>query len=62
MTPGDANESTQLKQRVTTIVLAVLAVVFVILRLTARQMKRMAWGWDDYTLIAGLVSLLSPQF
>ncbi|KAJ5605737.1 hypothetical protein N7510_008518 [Penicillium lagena] len=54
MTQSDADESTQLKQRVTTIVLAVLAVVFVALRLTARQMKGMAWGMDDYTLIVGL--------
>jgi hypothetical protein len=62
MTRGEANESTQVQQRVTTIVLAVLAVVFVVLRLSARQMKRMAWGTDDLTLILGLVSLLSHPF
>lgn len=50
-------QSTQSKQRVTTIVMAVLAIVFLCLRLLARRVKKIHLGADDVTLIVGLVSL-----
>lgn len=59
MVPTDASETTQPKQRITTIVLAVLAIFFVLLRLVARHMKRAPLGMDDWTLIVGLVGLSS---
>lgn len=51
--------STQPKQRITTIALAILAIVFLLLRLTARHMKRIGLGVDDWTLIVGLVGFVS---
>ncbi|GLI76809.1 hypothetical protein PoHVEF18_005087 [Penicillium ochrochloron] len=50
--------STQSKQRITTIALAILAIVFLLLRLTARHMKRIGLGVDDWTLIVGLIFVL----
>lgn len=50
-------QSTQSKQRVTTIVMAVLAIAFLCLRLLARRVKKIHLGADDLTLIVGLVSL-----
>jgi succinate dehydrogenase hydrophobic anchor subunit len=58
MASGYEEASTQSKQRVTTIVLAVLAIVFLFLRLLARRVKKIHLGPDDTTLIVGLVSLL----
>lgn len=55
MASSGAQESTQPKQRVTTIVLAVLAIVFLLLRLLARYTRKLALGADDWTLIAALV-------
>jgi succinate dehydrogenase hydrophobic anchor subunit len=54
-----AEESTQTKQRVTTIALAILAIVFLLLRIIARRMKRIGLGVDDWTLIVGLVGFSS---
>ncbi|KAJ5930447.1 hypothetical protein N7466_005940 [Penicillium verhagenii] len=51
-------ESTQPKQRITTIVLAVLAIVFLCLRLLARRVKKIHLGPDDTTLIVGLFGVL----
>lgn len=53
-------QSTQSKQRVTTIALAILAIIFLCLRLLARRVKKIHLGPDDATLIVGLVSL--PPF
>lgn len=50
-------QSTQSKQRVTTIALAILAIIFLCLRLLARRVKKIHLGPDDATLIVGLVSL-----
>ncbi|KAJ5833618.1 hypothetical protein N7474_001929 [Penicillium riverlandense] len=59
MVPNDDGETTQPKQRITTIVLAVLAIFFMFLRLAARQMKRAPLGMDDWTLIMGLVFVVA---
>lgn len=59
MAPSKSEESTQTKQRITTIVLALLAIVFLLLRLVARRMKRIGLGVDDWTLIVGLVGFVS---
>ncbi|KAJ5506517.1 hypothetical protein N7453_005474 [Penicillium expansum] len=58
MASSDVQESTQLKQRITTIVLAVLAIFFLILRLVARRMKHIHLGVDDWTLVVGLIFVL----
>ncbi|KAJ5797892.1 uncharacterized protein N7503_007188 [Penicillium pulvis] len=58
MTSDYDEQSTQSKQRVTTIVLAVLAIVFLCLRLLARRVKNIHLGPDDVTLIVGLVLVL----
>jgi nicotinamide riboside transporter PnuC len=58
MASNRSEESTQSKQRITTIVLAILAIIFLILRLVARHMKRIGLGMDDWTLIVGLVGFL----
>lgn len=58
MTSTRSEESTQSKQRITTIVLAILAIIFLLLRLVARRMKRIGLGVDDWTLIVGLVGLV----
>ncbi|KAJ5639526.1 uncharacterized protein N7484_007388 [Penicillium longicatenatum] len=58
MASGYEEASTQSKQRVTTIVLAVLAIVFLFLRLLARRVKKIHLGPDDMTLIVGLVLVL----
>jgi hypothetical protein len=50
-----AHESTQPKQRITTIVFAVLAIFFFTLRIIARRLKQVHLGPDDWTLVAGLV-------
>lgn len=55
MASSNVKESTQPKQRITTIVLAVLAIFFLILRLVARRMKHIHLGVDDWTLVVGLV-------
>ncbi|KAJ5513357.1 hypothetical protein N7463_002909 [Penicillium fimorum] len=55
MDSSDAHESTQPRQRITTIVFAVLAIFFLALRLVARGMKHAHLGADDYTLIVGLI-------
>jgi hypothetical protein len=62
MASNDAQESTRPKQRITTIVLAVLAIVFLVLRLVARRMKRIHLGADDWTLIVGLVCSSCSSF
>ncbi|KAJ5676034.1 hypothetical protein N7462_008931 [Penicillium macrosclerotiorum] len=58
MASSDAEQSTQPRQRITTIVLAALAIFFLILRLLARRVKQIDLGADDWTLIAGLVGVL----
>ncbi|KAJ5609031.1 hypothetical protein N7528_009598 [Penicillium herquei] len=58
MTTSYAEQSTQHKQRVTTIVVAVLAIVFLFLRLLARRVKKVHLGADDWTLIVGLIFVL----
>ncbi|KAJ5538285.1 hypothetical protein N7494_007764 [Penicillium frequentans] len=58
MTSDYDEQSTQSKQRVTTIVLAVLAIVFLCLRLLARRVKKIHLGPDDVTLIVGLLLVL----
>ncbi|KAJ5383729.1 hypothetical protein N7517_001640 [Penicillium concentricum] len=55
MDSSDAHESTQPRQRITSIVFAVLAIFFLALRLVARGMKRVHLGVDDWTLIVGLI-------
>ncbi|KAJ5723256.1 hypothetical protein N7488_001291 [Penicillium malachiteum] len=55
MTTSYAEQSTQHKQRVTIIVVAVLAIVFLFLRLLARRVKKVHLGADDWTLIVGLL-------
>ncbi|KAJ6035727.1 hypothetical protein N7540_000006 [Penicillium herquei] len=54
MTTSYAEQSTQHKQRVTTVVVTVLAIVFLFLRLLARRVKKVHLGVDDWTLIVGL--------
>lgn len=54
-----SQESTQSKQRITTIALAILAIVFLLMRLIARHTKRIGLGADDWTLIVGLVGFAS---
>ncbi|KAJ5959497.1 uncharacterized protein N7479_006647 [Penicillium vulpinum] len=54
MDSSNAQESTQPRQSITTIALAVLALVFLALRLVARRMKRVDLGADDWTLVVGL--------
>ncbi|KAJ5087126.1 hypothetical protein N7456_010742 [Penicillium angulare] len=58
MADTDANQSTQHRQRVTTIVVTVLAIVFLCLRLLARHVKKVNLGADDWTLIVGLLFVL----
>lgn len=58
MISSEAQESTQSRQRRTTIALAVLAIVFLFLRILARHTKEIGLGADDWTLIVGLVSFL----
>ncbi|OQE46527.1 hypothetical protein PENCOP_c001G05758 [Penicillium coprophilum] len=58
MASSDAHESTQPKQRITTIIFAVLAIFFLALRLVARGMKHVHLGADDWTLILGLIFTL----
>ncbi|KAF9892856.1 hypothetical protein FE257_000445 [Aspergillus nanangensis] len=58
MPSSDADETTQPKQRVTTVVLAGLAVCFVVLRLFSRKVKHVSLGSDDWTLIVGLIFVL----
>ncbi|KAL4881845.1 hypothetical protein BJY04DRAFT_217914 [Aspergillus karnatakaensis] len=53
-----AEESTVSKQRVTTLVLSSLAIIFLILRLISRKLKRVQLGLDDWTLILGLIFVL----
>ncbi|KAJ5835761.1 hypothetical protein N7447_001787 [Penicillium robsamsonii] len=55
MDSSDAHESTQPRQRITTIVFAVLAIFFVVLRLVARGIKHVHLGADDWVLIVGLI-------
>ncbi|RAL07835.1 uncharacterized protein BO97DRAFT_446589 [Aspergillus homomorphus CBS 101889] len=45
-------QSTQAKQRVTTVKVLALAILFVFLRLLARSRKHVLLGVDDYTLVA----------
>ncbi|KAJ5452972.1 hypothetical protein N7445_001155 [Penicillium cf. griseofulvum] len=59
MDPNHAHESTQPKQRITTIVFAVLAIFFFVLRIVARHLKQVHLGADDFTLIAGLIFTLT---
>ncbi|KAJ5769123.1 hypothetical protein N7520_003682 [Penicillium odoratum] len=58
MSSGYDEQSTQSKQRVTTIVLAALAIIFLCLRLLARRVKKVHLGADDTTLIVGLIFVL----
>lgn len=58
MTPTRSEESTQSKQRITTTVMAILAIIFWLLKLAARRMKRIGLGVDDWTLIVSLVGLV----
>jgi hypothetical protein len=48
-------DSSQSKQRITTTIIAVLATIFVLMRIMTRRGKAMALGTDDWTLITGLV-------
>ncbi|KAL4897644.1 hypothetical protein BDV59DRAFT_197919 [Aspergillus ambiguus] len=58
MPSSRADESTQPKQRITTVVLAVLAIFFVVLRVSARRYKQVALGLDDWVLLVGLIFVL----
>ncbi|KAJ5885145.1 Aspartate-semialdehyde dehydrogenase [Penicillium taxi] len=59
MTSTDANtDSTQTKQRITTVVLTVLAIAFLALRLVARQTKFIGLGADDWVLVVGLIFVI----
>ncbi|KAJ5709441.1 hypothetical protein N7493_010775 [Penicillium malachiteum] len=58
MTTSYAEQSTQHKQCVTTVVVTVLAIVFLFLRLLARRVKKVHLGADDWTLIVGLIFVL----
>ncbi|OJJ53741.1 hypothetical protein ASPSYDRAFT_50504 [Aspergillus sydowii CBS 593.65] len=59
MSPGYLEESTVNKQRVPTLVLPALAICFLVCRLISRGLKRLPIGVDDYTLIVGLIFVIS---
>ncbi|KAL2829747.1 hypothetical protein BDW59DRAFT_158921 [Aspergillus cavernicola] len=54
-----ADESTVPKQRVTTLVIVALALCFLILRLVSRKLKRVPLGLDDWTLVLGMLFVIS---
>ncbi|KAL2814956.1 hypothetical protein BJX63DRAFT_184994 [Aspergillus granulosus] len=57
--PLNIQASTVNKQRVTTLVLLVLALCFLILRLITRKLKRVPLGLDDWTLALGMVFVIA---
>ncbi|KAL2854879.1 hypothetical protein BJY01DRAFT_257637 [Aspergillus pseudoustus] len=58
MPPNNAQDSTVNKQRATTIVVLALALCFLLLRLLSRKAKRVPLGWDDWTLILGMIFVI----
>lgn len=41
-----------------TVFLMVLALLAIVLRFCARRLKKVGLGWDDYTIVAAMVSPL----
>lgn len=52
-------ESLQGQYRAATIAMLVVAIVAVVLRFLSRWKKALRIGWDDYTVVAALVSLIT---
>ena len=56
--PVDIYESRQGDFRAQTIAITALGLFFAILRFISRWKKGLTFGWDDYTIVLSVVSLI----